>query len=110
MSKPTRFPLNYLAWRMFAVIAIVIVIVPITIGAPTVFILIPPTMIRGVATFASFVQLVASVFGLLAVAAMMLDGFMKAMIRFANAPLAIIVCTQSGRAREEQETGHRGAC
>jgi hypothetical protein len=35
---------------------------------------------------------------------MMLDGFMKTMIRFRYAPLAIVVGAQSWRACEEQES------
>jgi ribosomal protein L19E len=38
---------------------------------------------------------------------MMLDCFMKAMIRFRNAPLAIVISAQSWRAAEEQKSRQR---
>ena len=93
-----------LAGRMFAIVLVVIVVVPIAVGAPTVTVFIPPAMIAGVAILASFVQLMASVVGLAALAPVMLNGFMKAMIRFGDTPLAIVIGAQRRSAGEEQES------
>ena len=93
-----------LTGRMFAIVPVVIVVIPVALGAPTVTVFIPPAMIAGVAILASFVQLMASVFGLAALASMMLDGFMEAMIRFGDAPLAIVIGAQTRSAGEEQES------
>jgi hypothetical protein len=74
-------------------------------------VLIPPTVAAVPAILTRFAQLRARMVGLTALASMMLDGFMKAMIRFGNAPLAIVViCAQTRGATEEQESGQRSAC
>jgi len=49
--------------------------------------------------------MVASVIGLAALASMMLDSFMKTMIRSRNTLLAIIVGRKVWRACEEQKSG-----
>jgi|ERR1700682_4901122 len=63
-----------LARRMFAVLAIVIVIIPVAVGAPTMLVFIPPAVRAAPATLTRFVQLMASFVRLAAVASMMLDG------------------------------------
>ena len=90
--------------RMFAIIPIVIVIIPIAVRAPTVTVFIPPAMVAGVAILAGFVELTASAIGLAAFASMMLNGFMKAMIGPGNALLAIVVGAQTRSAGEEQKS------
>jgi len=90
--------------RMFAIVPIVIVIIPVTVGAPTVTVFIPPAVIAGVAILAGFVELTASIIGLAAFASMMLNGFMKAMIGPGNALLAIVVGAQTRSAGEEQKS------
>ena len=40
--------------RMFAIVSIVIVIIPVALGAPTVTVFIPPAMVAGVAVLADF--------------------------------------------------------
>jgi hypothetical protein len=71
---------------------------------------IPPTMTALPAILARFPQLMTRFFRLAAVAAMIFDSLMKAMIRFGNAPLAIVVGAQTRGATEEQESGQRSAC
>ena len=58
-------------------VTIVIVIVPIAIGVPTMPVLVPPTMKVCKAILARFVQFMASLVRLLAFAPMMIDRFMK---------------------------------
>lgn len=104
-----------LTGRMFAIVPVVIVVVPVALGAPTVTVFIPPAMIAGVAILASFVQLMASVVGLAALASMMLDGFMETMIRPGDTLLAIVIGAQTRRAGKEQESrqgcaGQRDFC
>ena len=55
---------------------------------------IPPTVAAVPAILARFTQLRARMVGLAALASMMLDGFMEAMIRFGDAPLAIVISAQ----------------
>src|SRR5437879_1084020 len=92
---------------MFAIVAIVIVVIPVAFGAPAVAVFIPPTVIAAVAILARFVQFAPRLVCLPAVAAMVFDGFMKTMIRFRDTPLAIVVGAQSGRASEEQKSRQR---
>jgi hypothetical protein len=92
--------------RMFAIVPIMIVIIPIAIGAPTVAVFIPPTMVARVAILAGFVQIMASLLSLAAVATMVFNGFMETMIRPGNALLAIIIGAQTRNASEEQESRH----
>jgi hypothetical protein len=76
---------------MFAIVSIMIVIIPVALGAPTVAVFIPPAMVAGVAVLAGFVELTASLVGLTAVATMVFNGFMKTMIGPGNALLATII-------------------
>jgi len=80
-------------------------VIPIAVGAPPTAIFVPPAMTVLPAVLARFPQMVASVIGLAALASMMLDSFMKTMIRSRNTLLAIIVGPQSWRACEEQKSG-----
>jgi hypothetical protein len=91
---------------MFAIVFVVIVVVPIAVGVPAMPVFIPPTMIAGVAILAGFVQIAASVIGLAAFAPMMLNGFMKAMIGAGDSLLAIVVGAQARSAAEEQKSRH----
>jgi zinc transporter ZupT len=95
-----------LTWWMIAVtIAIVVVVIPIAVGAPTMTVFVPPTMTVIPAILAGLAQLGASVFGLLAFASMVLDRLMKAMVGFGNASLAIVLTgAQSRCAAEEQKS------
>jgi len=70
---------------------VVIVIVPIAIVVPAMLVFIPPAMIGFPASFALIVQFVAPVISLLAVGAVMLDGFVELVIVFRNLPLAIVI-------------------
>ena len=67
-------------WDLSALVAVVIVLVPIALGAPAVLMLVPPAMTLAPATLPSRVQFAAFVVGLGAVAAMFPDGFVKLMI------------------------------
>jgi hypothetical protein len=97
------------ALRMIAV-TIVVVVVPVVIGMPTVLVFIPPTMSVIPAIFARFVQFMPGLISLFAFASMMLDGFMKMMIGPGDATLAIVVIgTQTRCAGEEQEPRQRSA-
>jgi hypothetical protein len=91
-------------------VAIVVVVVPVVIGMPTVFVFIPPTMSVIPAIFARFVQFMPGLISLFAFASMMLDGFMKMMIGPGDATLAVVVIgAQTRCAGEEQEPRQRSA-
>jgi hypothetical protein len=92
-----------LARRMFAIVTVVIVVVPVAVGAPPMTVFIPPTVGSIPAAFTCFAQLLASVIGLPAVAAMMLDSFVQFVIRLRDTALATVVGAQARRAGEEQE-------
>jgi hypothetical protein len=71
-------------------VVVVIVVVPIVIRMPAMIVFIPPFMFRGPTVLPRFVQLVAPTFRLLALIAMVLDGFVQIVIGFRNAVLAVV--------------------
>jgi hypothetical protein len=86
---------------------IVVVIIKVVLGAPAMPVFIPPTVTVAPAVLACFVQFMTSVVRLLALSAMMLDGFMKTMIGLRDTSLAIVVSAQTRCAGEQQKTGQR---
>ena len=90
--------------RTFAIVLVVVAIIPIAVGVPAMTVLIPPATVASVTILACFVQLTASAVGLTAFASVMLDGFMKAVIGPGDALLAIVIGAQTGSAREEQKS------
>jgi hypothetical protein len=90
---------------MVAVVAVVIVIVPVALRSPTMPVFIPPAMAVIPAMFTRFAQLGARMVGLAAFASMMLDGFVKAMVSLGDSMLAIVVIgLQTRSAAEKQES------
>jgi hypothetical protein len=83
-------------------VAVVIVIVPVTIGAPAVSIFIPPSVTVFPAPGTRFRQLMPILRGLRAVPAVVLGSFMKFVIRASDALLAVIVRAQRDGAGEEE--------
>jgi len=89
---------------------IVIVVVPIVVGVPTVPVFVPPLVKVRKAILARFVQFMASVVRLLTLTPMMFDGYMKTMIGPGDPPLAsIVIGAQTRCAGEEQKARQRGA-
>jgi hypothetical protein len=89
-------------------ITIVIVIIPVVLGAPAMAVFIPPAMAAIPAILARFVQFMPRMVGLPTLASMMLDGFVKTMVSPGNSPLAIVVIgAQTRSAAEEQESRQR---
>jgi hypothetical protein len=87
---------------------IVVMIVPVALGAPAMPVFIPPAMPVLPTKFARFAQLVPGFVCLLALAPMMFDGFMKVMIRPGDSLLAIVVIgAQTRSAGEEKESRQR---
>jgi len=85
-------------------VMVVIVVVPIVLGVPTMLVFIPPAMGAVPAIVTRFVQFVPSLISLFAFATVTLDGFMKTVIGPADAPLTIVVIgAQTRRAGEEQK-------
>jgi len=89
-------------------VAIVIVLIPITLGAPAMLVLVPPLMSFAPATLPGLVQFAAFVICLGAVAAMFPDGFVKLMIGMSHPPLApvVIFSVKSWDRGEQQSTCH----
>jgi hypothetical protein len=91
-------------------VMIVIVVVPIAVGVPSMPVFVPPPVRVRKAVLARFVQFMASVVRLLTLTPMMFDGFMKTMIGPGDAPLAsIVIGAQTRCAGEEQKARQRRA-
>ena len=71
-------------------VVIVVVLVPIVLGAPAVLVFIPPAMLLAPATLASFVQFATLVIGLPAVAAMFLDGLVEFVVGVSDSTLTAV--------------------
>ena len=69
-----------------------IVVVPIMLGAPPVGILVPPAMAVLPAIRARFRELLAPMLRLWTVVAVMLDRFVKLVVRVSSAFLTIVLC------------------
>jgi len=72
---------------MIAVV-IVVVIIPIAVGAPAMVVFVPPPVCVRPAILACLVQLVARLFHLPALPAVMFGGFVNPVIGFGDFPLA----------------------
>jgi len=70
---------------------IVVVLVPIALRVPAVFVFIPPPVTFTPATLSRLVQFTALVVCLSAVASMFLDGFVEFMIGMSDPALAAVV-------------------
>jgi hypothetical protein len=81
---------------MIAVL-IMIVVVPIMLGMPSMLVFIPPSMIGLPATLTQFVQIPAAMLSLFTPVAMMLDGFVQSVIGLCDTPLAVVIRTQTWR-------------
>jgi hypothetical protein len=90
-------------------VAIVIVVIPITIGMPAVAVFIPPPMPLIPTALASLMQLVTPVVGLPAIPAVVLHSFMQFVVCFGDAALAAVIIfrRRPGRSRECQ---HANEC
>jgi hypothetical protein len=86
---------------------IVIVFVPVAVGAPSALVFIPPAMLLAPATLPCFVQFAALVTCLVAVASMFLNGLMEFMFRMRDPPLTAVDVfgVNSGRCTEEKDCG-----
>jgi len=89
----------------------VVVLVPITLGAPAVLVLVPPPMPLAPATLSSGVQFTAFVVRLGAVASMLLDGLVKLMLGMSHPPLTpvVIFSVNPWDYGEQQSSCHYGS-
>ncbi len=89
-------------------IPIVVMVVPVVFGTPATLVFIPPAVIALPAIFASFVKVAARMICLTAIAAVMLNGLVQAMIGFRDTPLAIVgIGAQTRCAGKNQKPGER---
>jgi hypothetical protein len=87
---------------------VVIVVIPVALGAPTMLVFIPPTMIVAPAVVARLAQFATRMVRLLALAPMALDRFMEMMIRLRDSLLAAVFTgAQTRRAAEKQKSRQR---
>jgi hypothetical protein len=89
----------------------VVVLVPITFGAPAVLVLVPPAMLLTPATLSRFVQFAPLVISLPAVPSVSLDGLVKFMLSVSNSPLAAVnvFCVHAWRSGKQQGCGQERA-
>jgi len=90
-----------------ALIAIVVVVVPIASVMPATIMLIPPRLTFSPAPFAGFVQFLAPVICLPAEVSMAFNGLVEFVLRVNSTPLATIVCRRRRR-HEDQPRSQRG--
>jgi hypothetical protein len=89
-------------------LAIVIAVVPIVLGVPTMLALIPPAMTVSTAILARRAQFAPRMVRLPALAPMMVERFLEMMIRLGNTLAATVVTgAQTRNAAEEQESRQR---
>jgi hypothetical protein len=81
----------------------VVVFVPIALGVPAVFVLVPPAMLFAPATLARGVQFAAFVIGLAAVASVMFNGFVELVLLMGDAALAAVGVLRVKPRRREHE-------
>jgi hypothetical protein len=86
-------------------LVVVIVVVPITTGVPTMIVLVPPAMISRIAAFPLFMQFVSPVLGLAALGAMVLNGLVELVVNFREA-LVTVVCTHEWSSGGEGEKSY----
>jgi hypothetical protein len=97
-------------WDSTAVVAIVIAVIPVPLGVPAMLIFVPPATVGSPASFPGLVQFMTSVFGLLALAAMMFDGFVELVVSVGDAPLAIIILSMHAGCCGEHEKARQCHC
>jgi hypothetical protein len=79
-----------------------VLVIPVVIPVPTVFVFIPPSVVSAPAILAGLAQFVARVIRLLAIPAVMLHGLVKSVIRFGHAVLALrFIGLHTGRTCEK---------
>jgi hypothetical protein len=86
-------------------VAIVIVVIPITVGMPAVAVFVPPTMSLVPAAFPRFAQFVPRMVRLPAVPAVIFDSFVQPVVRLGDAALATIIVI-GGCPRRSREGQH----
>jgi uncharacterized membrane protein len=86
-------------------VVIMVVVIPIVIRTPAMLVFIPPSMIRFPAALPLFMQDVAPFFRLLALIAVVLDGFVQLVIGFRNASLAVVIGAQVRSACKYEKSG-----
>ena len=72
-------------WRL-----VVVVLVPVALGAPTVLVFVPPAMLFAPATLADVVQFTTLAIGLAAVASVFADGLVEFMVGVSDSALAAV--------------------
>jgi hypothetical protein len=86
---------------------VVVVLVPIALGVPAVFVLVPPAVIFVPAALANRVERMTLVVSLRAVASISLDAFVENMLAVNDAvSAAIVVLGMKARPGGEKQSGH----
>jgi hypothetical protein len=87
-----------------ALVTVMVVVIPIVIGAPAVAVFIPPAMAVFPTPRPRFSKLMAILCGLRTIPTVMLGGFVEFVIRTGDALLAVVVRAQRAGAREEERS------
>jgi len=89
------------------IVAIVVVLVPIMFRAPPMFVFVPPAVTVLPAVFTGFMQFVTPVFSLLAVAAVVLDGFVQLVVCVSDSLLTIVIRANNTSSRQKHGSCER---
>ena len=91
-------------------VAVGVVLIPVTLGVPAVLMLVPPAVTFTPAAFANGVQFTALVVGVSAVAAIAFDGLVKVMLRVDDTALtAVVVFGVKSWDSDEESCGQYGS-
>jgi hypothetical protein len=98
-------------WIRDALVAVVVVLVPVAVRVPAVFVFVPPLVTFTPAPLPSLVQFTTLVVCLPAVASMLLDGLVKFMIGMSHPALTpvIVFGVKAGDRSEEQSRRQCGS-
>jgi hypothetical protein len=88
-------------------LVIVVVFVPVVLGAPLMRVFVPPLVLLVPAAFTLFGEFVAPVIGVLAVRPIVFDGFVQLVINSGGFALAIVVSVHVRRG-ERKQSGQYG--
>jgi hypothetical protein len=92
---------------MMVGVVIVVMVVPVPVGMPTVLIFVPPSVVFLPAALPCLMQFMPPVVCLLTLRSMVRNGFMQIMVGMFDSLLAIIVSSERLYAGEKQSTGKR---
>ena len=96
------------SWRSMIVVTIMVVVIPITVMMPAVFVYVPPLLASSPTALPDLVQFLAPMIRLGAVVSVVFNRLVEFVIGACSAPLAIVVI--GARAGQADEQEHSSQC